>query len=883
MQAERSYRGWIVTFTVAGVVTYFVLAVERDFRLTNQTAKSQTNDQAAQRNGIWVGSDPNLALAQLSKPAPIEPAGAASDRARRPSSRDTADLLSAPPEPVASVVLHAPTAIPDMVALTLSDAKQNDKLISAIDRAFDAPIREVSLQRPVTTTTIEPSLDASRLHSLTPSSVLSGIVPEPIALLRDLAKLRSESSKLHTISFAPVSPMKAIEEWSSDVEARLRRIVFTQGLQHPGSQEELVELLALTGQAHVLSANLEDNVHASQLGSVAYAVERRVRVWQAIAACVQSGGLSSTGGFTADQVARERLNELAIQIDRQLQDKPDGAGWRSFLQLDELIAWSASSDGNWQRGNELATVLLTRLNWERLTAAQRQFLTSPTFDALSAHLAPWAMQPVDYRQLLSDLEQLEDDPINRCRVSLAHTVQTLRVSPQPQQRAVAEAINDHYRNANIRLAVSGKLLERMMPNETFQARPVRQRILGADTQGNSQVRTNLKVQLIPDPTAWHLELGVSGDMESATQSSKGPAVFHQTSVAKINSSRTLRMDPNGIKVSADPTDVDASQYLNGMSTDLDRLPVVGDFFRAMVRQQFEQQRGLAQRITRRLIAEETDAELDKQLNQKLANAETQLKHTFIGPLERLGLNPIVVAMNTTPERLTIRYRVASEGQMAAHTARPRAPGDALVSMQIHQSAINNALGQLGLSDKTWTLPELCEKLADAFDQSPWVLPEDAPRDVSVRFAQTRPITVELRNGMLELTLRIAELNHPERKMSFQRFIIRANYVPVANGLEASLVRDGVVSVDGPRLGFGEKVPLRGIFGTVFAARSSLSLIHSQWLEDPRAAGLAVSQVEVRDGWLSVAVSDAASPHAAKTAAKAIVMEEATQPPAEIVR
>ncbi len=98
-------------------------------------------------------------------------------------------------------------------------------------------------------------------------------------------------------------------------------------------------------------------------------------------------------------------------------------------------------------------------------------------------------------------------------------------------------------------------------------------------------------------------------------------------------------------------------------------------------------------------------------------------------------------------------------------------------MQIHQSAINNAIGQLGLNDKTWTLHELCDKLADAFDQSPWELPEDAPKDATVRFAPSRPITVELKDGKLEMTLRIAELNHPERNMSFQRFVIRVSYVP----------------------------------------------------------------------------------------------------------
>lgn len=852
--------------TVAGVVTYFVLAVERDFRFsTAHLSKSPAGDMLTGLRGIWVGSDPSIDVSESAPPEPIAPAAPSNGRPHHSSDRDLAGLLSAPPEPVATVVLHAPTAIPDMVALSMSDAKQSDELISAIDKAFEAPIRAVSLQRAST----EPAttIDDSRLESLLPGAAIKGQVPTPVALLRQLSLLRTAASPMHAVSRVSVSPMGPVQDWIQEVETRLRRVVFEQGLLDPRTPGDLEELVALTARAHSLAANLDAHAYAVQIGATAYAVERRVRLWQAVSQCLQNGP-RYVHSYSPDQVAREKVASITRRVAAELKKSNDEAAWRKFLRIDDLLAWSSDASSDWQRGNELATEVLTRMTWERLTPSQSKFLSGPNFAELTERLAPWAAQPIDYRQLLSDIEQLEDDPINRCRASLAHTVQVLRVSPQPEQRAVAEAINDHYRNANIRIAVSSELLHRMVPQESVHARPVRQRILGADTKGNSQVRTNLNVRLVPDPNAWQVELDLVGNMESATHSSKGPAVFHQTSIAKINSTRTIRMDLGGLKVTADPTSVDTRQFLNGMSTDLDRLPVVGDFFRALVREQFDQQRGVAQRIVRRMIAEETDQELDKQLHAQMGKAESQLQHTFIGPLERLKLNPIVVSMNTTEERLTARYRVAGPGQMAAHTARPRAPGDSLVSMQIHQSAINNALSQLGLSDRDWTLQELCDKLADVFDQSPWQLPEEAPRDVTVRFAPSRPVTAELVDGKVELTMRIAELNHPDRNVRFQRFIIKVSYVPVASGLQASLVRDGVVSVDGPRLGFAEKIPLRGIFGTVFSANTKVNLVHSQWQDDPRAEGLAVSQVEVRDGWLSIAVSDAASPHAARVAAAA---------------
>ncbi len=402
----------------------------------------------------------------------------------------------------------------------------------------------------------------------------------------------------------------------------------------------------------------------------------------------------------------------------------------------------------WEVGNALATNVLSRLRWERLNESQRNFVDQPEFVELASNLSAWARQPVDYRQMLVDLELLEEDPINRVRFSLASAVQTLRLAEEPNQQAIANALNDHYRNANIRLAIAGKLIERFLPEETYQSKPVRQRILGANTSGDSLVRTEMGLRLVADPDAWHVSLGVEGDMVSSTQSSKGPAIFHNSSQAQISTARTIRIDPFGYKVVADATNVQSQQSLRGMSTDFDGLPIIGDFLRLVIREQFNQQRGPAKRVMHRIIAEEADAEFDTQLAERMKNAQSELQKRLIGPLEALNLNPMVVAMSTTEERLMIRYRVANQAQMASHTARPRAPSDSLLSMQVHQSAINNAIAQLGLSDKTWNLVELGEKMATTLGKEGWTPPEDLPRDVNIRFAPSRPVSVELVDNQL---------------------------------------------------------------------------------------------------------------------------------------
>ncbi|MFO1066525.1 MAG: hypothetical protein U0892_21915 [Pirellulales bacterium] len=876
MRAERSHRGWIAAMLVATVLTLVVIAAEKRSReeaKANAKLRPSTPSWMVSMSGIKMESDPSIAVAPSAEQKLVsrEPAAARFERHADP---DVTDHLTMPPDPVASVVLHAPTQFPEMQSLALGSTRDDNELTEALEAALQSPMKTVSIERKLPETSA--AVDNSRLHDVAAPTQSAGAIPEPTSLIASLTALRIAATPTLPTSvegLAPVEQRLSLEtrRWVDEVEEVLTRLVTEEGLDHPSAPQDLDHLTTLSKGARSIADLSPDHGLATQLMRTAYAVERRAKVWYAIGACV-TGGWEEPKAFPVDQVARRAVHQSAKSVAARIARSQEAAAWSRYLELDSLLAWSSGEADDWKTGNTLAKQILTRINWERLTQGQRQYLQADDIKQLAEHLTPWATEPIDYRQLLMDIELLEQDPTNRCRASLAAAVETLRVSPYPQHRMTADAINDHYRNANIRLAVSGKLIDRLLPQDTVEARPVRQRILGADTRGNSQVHTQLGVKLIPDNSAWHLELGMIGDMKSATQSSKGPAVFNSTSTAKINSARTIRMDLNGMKVTADPTLVDTRQHLQSMSTDLDPLPIVGDFFRYVVREQFEQQRGVAQRVAKRIIANETDQEIDRQLSEQIKAGEKQIKSTFVGPLERLGLDPIVVQMATTEDRMIVRYRVAGDGQMAAHTARPRAPSDSLLSLQVHQSAVNNAIGQLGLSDRTWTLPELCGKLATAFDQQPWELPSDVTQDIQIRFAPTRPITVELNNGKLELTLRIAELRIEDKEraktMHFERFIIRTTYVPVAEGMHASLVRDGVVSIDGPRLGASSRIPLRAIFGKIFAARSTIRLINDKWEQDPRAQGLAVSQIEVADGWLGLAVSESESPHAERTAAAA---------------
>jgi PAS domain-containing protein len=300
--------------------------------------------------------------------------------------------------------------------------------------------------------------------------------------------------------------------------------------------------------------------------------------------------------------------------------------------------------------------------------------------------------------------------------------------------------------------------------------------------------------------------------------------------------------------------VESSDSLRRFSTEWDSLPIVGDMIRYVAHREFTQSRPIAKRITQRLIAKQTDEEFDKQLKSQISTAQDKFESRLLGPLQSLQLSPLVMDMQSTNDRLIARYRLADDSHLSSYTPRPLAPGDSQLSLQIHQSIFNNLADRAIDSDRDWTIQQLSDSLADILQQPRPELPSDTPHDVTLRFASPNPISIEFEDGKMWLTLRIASLEQPGR-MHLKNFVIRSSYVTTIDGLQAELLRDGVISIDGHRLGARDRVPLRAIFTKVFSARTSVPMVAQSLLEDPRAQGLVVSQFEMRDGWLAIAISD----------------------------
>jgi hypothetical protein len=312
------------------------------------------------------------------------------------------------------------------------------------------------------------------------------------------------------------------------------------------------------------------------------------------------------------------------------------------------------------------------------------------------------------------------------------------------------------------------------------------------------------------------------------------------------------LDLRGIRTwPAESECIDTRTQLRSVSTDFDGVPLVGALVENFARSKHADQESEVRSVVRRKVETQARRKMDSITEERLERVNQLLQNRVLKPLDALSLDPQMISAETSEQRLTMRMRIAGEEQLAGHTPRPRAPGDSLLSLQLHQSLFNNICEKLYLSGRTFTLPELRDHLNESLNLENSRFMDATDQDVSITFADQDAVRVFCEHGRIELELAVARLSNAER--TWKNFRVRVFYRPEVEGLQARLVRDGTVQLIGSRL--AGQIPLRGIFSKAFAKDRELVLVDPKWSSDERTRDLAFSQFVIQDGWIAVSVAE----------------------------
>jgi hypothetical protein len=228
----------------------------------------------------------------------------------------------------------------------------------------------------------------------------------------------------------------------------------------------------------------------------------------------------------------------------------------------------------------------------------------------------------------------------------------------------------------------------------------------------------------------------------------------------------------------------------------------------------------------------------------------QLHDRLTGPLEDANLKLTPIELATTNERVVARLRLAGDDQLAAHTPRPRAPADSLASLQIHESAFTNATASLGLDGKTYTAPEFQQALREKIARLRQHEAIEVKEDTVFKFAEKDSVRIRVADNHLEVILDMAEVTF--EKEPARNFRVHAYYKPVINGLEADLVRDGALGIEG-KLRTSDRSRMHGVFNKVLSEDRHIPIVRLNDPHDSRLGGLMITQLVLDDGWLGIAV------------------------------
>lgn len=645
-----------------------------------------------------------------------------------------------------------------------------------------------------------------------------------------------------------------IETWAESTQEAIDQLSHQDRLDEAEVESRLFALQDQLEALTQLLSNASPQSNPYQLRAVKYDLEKWITIWTLVhhAERHQFVMTQPKSFLAANATGKSDLVAAIDEVDRHLSNYREREAWREFLELDALRSWASGELVNLEPTASIDRVL-TRTEMARLSKSQRELLQRPAFRQLQTVLRGYSDPQVDLSELMYLLEVYEQKPFAKIGTRVLSASRRLGRSDNPYLNKLSQIIELHYRNANVRMAISETLLNQMTPVSQPMAESVSDQVLGARVFGSTETTNQLTIQTVPNPRDVHLRLSADGFVTSQTRAAKGMFVFHNRGFGRFSATKEIQISPISLRVH--PTLVAASNQNRtlGVQSNLDGFPLIGPLACSLAMQKQQEAAPIAKRIVDRKLASKAQQRIDVEVQAKLAEAELNLNSKILGPLDDLLLALEPVNFETTESRAVMRYRLAATDQLSAFSSRPRAYADSVMSFQMHQSAINNCLQRLDLAGQEFKIDELYAHLSTVLGRE-IPTPADMDPTVMLRFAPTDCIEVRFADGIAHLYLRFAQLSIG-RANRWRNLTVVAEYQPRVDGIKIEFARDpeSTLALQGRNIGFRDQMAIRTIFNKVFDPNLSLGVTPNQLLTDARFENLEVSQFELRDGWVGLSV------------------------------
>ncbi len=619
------------------------------------------------------------------------------------------------------------------------------------------------------------------------------------------------------------------------------------------------------------------------LESFRNALERRAHIWLRAVDYFEAKAndeLTLAKEPTSTQLVK--IIQRTEEVQKFFGDSSNGRSWRSSFDVDAVLndarrllaAYSNDfepigdqatfvTEEDSKKASALERARLARFLRDRLnsvaykiektpmTSEQRKIFSTPSLAAWTSLVGSFACDQTEGSAALYEFERYENVGSGRSARSLQQVALRMATSKSSVCREFGRCIESVYDNPNIKTYVSEALINRLLPIRDPEFDVVQETILNNPVAGSRRVDTEASIKLTPDPERLLMTLNVHGRVFASTSSEFMSARLHNQSYATYAGAKLIEWRDSGIVYSPARVNADSAVRLEGVETEIDFVPLVGDVAREVMRSQYESKQEAIRSQTKIRVAQEARERIDKEANERFDAVNARLRDNFFKNMSNLGLSLKTQRSRTTEDWLLASLRFGSDFSLGCQSPEPPTLSGAFADFKFHESAVNSFLAQLDLAGRTLTPRETLDYLADKLNKPRLRDIEIADSKLSFTFADEDPVVVRFFEDRVFLRLTFNELTLG--KSTWNDVEVSVSYKPtVSDDGTPTFERDGMIELYGPT-NIRAQIPLRAVFTKLFPPKKSFDVDPEILKTDERFAGLGLGLCRVSRGWFAISV------------------------------
>ena len=576
----------------------------------------------------------------------------------------------------------------------------------------------------------------------------------------------------------------------------------------------------------------------------------------------------------------KKVDASIAELRTFLASKPNGLLWLPYVKADSVqkaLAAKADSEASVTAVREAKGRIAGRSGLS--DATQKEFLGLPAFVSYEAALdqylnaVAWELSAPNEPELRKQLKALLDaadsyattrstEDAGKTRAALA-AIEKLAVDGGDR---IEYMLQRHVFNYNVRVVASEEFLNRLLSEARTERGPVVDYVLGANVSGNQTTATKVSIDLLPSSKTARFDLTLNGQIQSSTVGVTSEATVYTQGNHTFVAKKEVNFD--GVKFVTGPATINVFPHntTTGISTN------VGGLFSGIAQnvasREVEARRGAAESIAADRVRTNVLPKFNAEVDKNFAEAGPKLEKDVFSGLKATGLYPDAFVYTTSNSTLLLSSRLMNKNELGADLPATTAAGDRGATVQLHETAINNAIDRMELAGQTLTEPELRAKMEAFFSKAlnktvkleappkPAADAADAEDDdkgpSAIIFAKTDPMRVQFEDGELILVIRAGFKQEGKDDIPMREIVAPITFEVKGNKILATRGNVRVAAADGEGGGIAINGVVRKKIQSALPDREVDSKVE---LKGPKnTVTTNVSAIRILDGWVHISVN-----------------------------